>query len=220
VEVVRELPTFVLAVILLAAVPGPAVAVLIRRAAIGGLPEATPLVLGLESGLYVWIIAAGAGLAALVATSHVAYDVLRVVGAVLLVALGVQAWRAAARHRETDDPPGVVDLAVLPATRLRPRGRWGGYVLGLVTNLANPKAAVFVFAFYPQFLPDGYPLLPTAAGLGLVQVSVETVLYLAVAALVSRASAWFATSRVRRSLDAISGAVLIGLGLRVAIESN
>lgn len=219
-EVVRELPTFILAVVLLAAVPGPAVAVLIRRAAIGGLREATPLVLGLESGLYVWIIAAGAGLAALVATSQVAYTVLRVLGAVLLIVLGVQAWRAAVRHRELDSTPGTVEFAALPAARLRLRGRSGGYVLGLVTNLANPKAAVFVFAFYPQFLPKGYPLLATAAGLGLLQVVVETALYLGVAALVGRASTWFAKSRVRRTLDAASGTVLIGLGLRVATESN
>ena len=85
VEIVRELPTFVVAVLLLAAVPGPAVAVLVRRSATDGLRGATPLVLGLESGLYFWIVAAGAGLAALVATSHVAYDVLRIVGATVLL---------------------------------------------------------------------------------------------------------------------------------------
>jgi threonine/homoserine/homoserine lactone efflux protein len=213
-ELVRELPTFVVAVLLLSAVPGPAVAVLIRRAAIDGLAGATPLVLGLESGLYVWIVAAGAGLAALVATSHVAYDVLRLVGAVVLIALGVQAWRAAVRHG------GDVNLSALPAARWRLTGRKGGYVLGLMTNLANPKAAVFVFAFYPQFLPHGYPLLPTAAGLGLLQVTIETAFYLGVALLVSRTSVWFGRSRVRRGLDAVSGTVLVGLGLRVATEAR
>ena len=95
------------------------------------------------------------------------------------------------------------------------RTRWG-----CITNLANPKAAVFVFAFYPQFLPKGYPLLPTAAGLGLLQVTVETAFYLGIAVLVSRAGAWFARSRVRRGLDVVSGTVLVGLGLRVATEAR
>ena len=217
VEIVRELPTS-LAVLLLAAVPGPAVAVLVRRSR-PRLRGATPLVLGLESGLYVWIVAAGAGLAALVATSHVAYDVLRVVGATVLLALGLQAWRAAVRRRR-DGRAEEIDLAELPAARLRLTGRRGTYALGLITNLANPKAAVFVFAFYPQFLPKGYPLLPTAAGLGLLQVTVETAFYLGVAVLVSRAGTWFARSRVRRGLDMVSGTVLVGLGLRVATEAR
>lgn len=218
-EIVRELPMFVVAVLLLAAVPGPAVAVLVRRSATDGLPGATPLVLGLESGLYLWIVAAGAGLAALVATSHIAYDVLRIGGATVLLALGLQAWRAALRRRR-DGRTDEIDIAELPAARLRLTGRRGSYALGLVTNLANPKAAVFVFAFYPQFLPDGYPLLPTAAGLGLLQVTVETAFYLGVAVLVSRAGAWFARSNVRRGLDVVSGTVLVGLGLRVATEAQ
>jgi len=219
VEIVRELPAFVLAVLLLAAVPGPAVAVLVRRSALDGLRGATPLVLGLESGLYFWIVAAGAGLAALVATSHLAYDVLRIVGATVLLLLGLQAWRAAVRHR-AEGAEVEVDVSALPAARLRLSGRRGTYALGLVTNLANPKAAVFVFAFYPAFLPDGYPKLSTAAGLGLLQISVETAFYLVVAGLVARTSTWFASSRVRAALDAVCGTVLVGLGLRVATEAR
>src|SRR3954447_3868037 len=117
-EIVRELPMFVMAVLLLAAVPGPAVAVLVRRSAIDGLRGATPLVLGLESGLYVWIVVSGAGLAAVVASSHLAYDVLRIGGATVLLALGAQAWRAALRRRR-DGRTDEVDLSELPAARLR-----------------------------------------------------------------------------------------------------
>lgn len=218
-EIVRELPAFVLAVLLIAAVPGPAVAVLVRRSALDGMRGATPLVLGLESGLYFWIVAAGAGLAALVATSHLAYDILRIVGATVLLVLGLQAWRAAVRHRR-EGAEGEVDVSALPAARLRLSGRRGAYTLGLVTNVANPKAAVFVFAFYPAFLPAGYPLLPTAAGLGLLQVGIETAFYLALAGLVARASGWFASSRVRTALDVACGTVLVGLGLRVATEAR
>jgi threonine/homoserine/homoserine lactone efflux protein len=79
---------------------------------------------------------------------------------------------------------------------------------------------VFAFAFYPQFIPHGYPVLPTAAILGLLQITVETALYLGFAALIGRARQWFSRARVRRALDTLCGTVLIGLGLRVAAESQ
>jgi threonine/homoserine/homoserine lactone efflux protein len=211
VELVGQLPAFALAVLLISAVPGPAVALLIRRCSVGGFRAGVPIVLGLEAGLYLWILAAGAGLAALVSTSRVAYLVLRALGAAVLLALGVQALRAARR--------GAYD-AELSAARMLPKGRRGGFAVGLITNAANPKAAVFTFAFYPQFIPSGYPLLPPAAALGVLQVSLEIGLYLAFAALVGRVRTWFTRAKVRRRLDAICGAVLVGLGLRVATESR
>jgi threonine/homoserine/homoserine lactone efflux protein len=210
-ELLDQLPAFVAAVALISAVPGPAIALLIRRCSVGGFAAGVPIVLGLETGLYLWILAAGAGLAALVATSHVAYLVLRIVGAGVLLVLGVQALRAARR--------GAYD-AELTAARLVPRGRRGGFAMGLLTNVGNPKAAVFTFAFYPQFIPSGYPLLPTAAALGLLQVTLEIGLYLGFAALVGRVRGWFARAAIRRRLDALCGAVLVGLGLRVATESR
>ena len=78
------LPAFLLAVLLISASPGPAMALIFRRAALRGLHGAVPTVLGLELGLYVWALFAGAGFAALVAASEVAYLVLRVVGAVVV----------------------------------------------------------------------------------------------------------------------------------------
>ena len=206
-ELLRQLPAFLLAIVVISAVPGPAIALLIRRCSVGGFRAGVPIVLGLESGLYLWILAAGAGLAALVATSEVAFTILRVVGAAILLYLAVQAFRSARR--------GAV--AELETPHVLPRN---GFVLGLATNAANPKAAVFTFAFYPQFIPRGYPLLPTAAALGLLQVALETVLYLGFAALVGRARGWFTRSRVRRRLDALCGGVLLALGLRVAAESR
>lgn len=207
-ELLSNLPVFFTAVLLLALVPGPAVALLIRRCSLGGFSAGAPVVIGLEAGLYLWALAAGAGLAALVATSQTAYAVLRVIGAAVLVVLGVQALLAARRS----DPPAVTPLPLIP------RGSAGGFSVGLVTNLANPKVAVFMFAFYPQFIPPGYPVLLTAAALGLVQVGVEAALYFGFCAAIGRARAWFSRQRVRRSLDALCGAVLVGLGLRLATD--
>ena len=212
-DVVTSLPAFVLAVLLISASPGPAMALIFRRAALRGLRGAVPTVLGLEVGLYVWALFAGAGFAALVAASEVAYLVLRVVGAVVLLWLGVKAWRAAWEARR-----GGEVAVEAPA----PGGRrwWTAFGEGVVVQLANPKAAVFMVAFYPQFVPADGPVFATTALLGLLQITIETVLYLALAAGVARAGAWFRRPRIRARLEAVSGTVLVGLGLRVAVTSR
>jgi threonine/homoserine/homoserine lactone efflux protein len=215
-ELLGRLPLFLGAVLLIAAVPGPVVLLLIRRGSIGGFAAAAPAVVGAEVGLYAWILAAGAGLAALVATSHVAFTILRVVGAAVLLTLAVQAFLSARRGRY--DAAASLDDAA-PIARFLPRGRRGGFAIGLVTNLANPKAAVFTFAFYPQFIPHGYPALPTAALLGLVQIAIEGALYFALSAGIGRARSWVGRRRVRRTLDSVCGAVLVALGVRIATES-
>ncbi len=211
-DLLPSLPAFVLAVLLIAASPGPAMALIFRRAALRGLRGAVPTVLGLEAGLYVWALVAGAGFAALVAASEVAYLVLRIVGAVVLFVLGFRALRAAWRGRGAP----VVDEPA-PVGRRR---WWGAFGEGVVVQLANPKAAVFMIAFYPQFVPAGGPVFATTAVLGLLQITLETGLYLALAAGVARAGAWFRRPRIRTRLEAVSGSVLVGLGLRVAVSGR
>jgi threonine/homoserine/homoserine lactone efflux protein len=211
VDLGTSLPAFVLAVLLISASPGPAMALIFRRAALRGLRGAVPTVLGLELGLYVWALFAGLGFAALVAASEMAYLVLRVVGAAVLLVLGFRAWRAAWREGRHATPVVEQDPPALGRRRW-----WGAFGEGLVVQLANPKAAVFMIAFYPQFVPADGPVFVTTALLGLLQVTLETGLYLALAAGVARAGAWFRRPRIRRRLEAVSGTVLVALGLRVA----
>jgi threonine/homoserine/homoserine lactone efflux protein len=209
-----SLPAFVLAVLLISASPGPAMALIFRRAALRGLQGAVPTVLGLEAGLYVWALFAGAGFAALVAASEVGYLVLRVVGAGVLLWLGIKAWRAAWLARGEDAAAGEEHPAV------GRRRWWGSFGEGVVVQLANPKAAVFMIAFYPQFVPAEGPVFLTTAVLGLLQITIETGLYLALAAGVARAGTWFRRPTIRRRLEVVSGTVLVGLGLRVAVTSR
>jgi threonine/homoserine/homoserine lactone efflux protein len=97
---------------------------------------------------------------------------------------------------------------------------WRALGEGAVVQLANPKAAVFMIAFYPQFVPSDRPLFATTAGLAAVQVIIETGFYLGLAYGVGRAGAFFRRSKVRRRLDAIAGTVLVTLGVRVAVSSR
>jgi threonine/homoserine/homoserine lactone efflux protein len=215
VDLRTSLPAFLAAVLLISASPGRAMALIVRRSALRGLRGAVPTVLGVELGLYVWALFAGAGFAALVAASEIGYVVLRIVGAGVLLVLGLRAWRAAwqARREGLADPTGEE-----PASpRRRP---WpAAFGEGALVQLANPKAAVFMIAFYPQFVPSTGPVFTTTALLGLLQLAVEIPLYLTLAAGVARAGAWFRRPRIRARFEAASGTVLVALGLRVAFET-
>jgi threonine/homoserine/homoserine lactone efflux protein len=218
VDVVASLPAFVLAVVLISASPGPAMALILRRAALRGFSAAVPTVLGLELGLYLWALAAAAGFAALVAASETAYLALRVVGALVLLYLGARSLRSAWHQRRHG--PDVPTEARLGEQRSAGRaGAARAFGEGLLVQLANPKAAVFMLAFYPQFVPADAPLFATTAALALLQVAIETALYLGLAAGVARTGAWFRRPVVRRRMEALSGSVLVALGARVAVDA-
>jgi threonine/homoserine/homoserine lactone efflux protein len=199
---------FLLAVALLAMVPGPATALVIRRTALDGRRAAFPLIAGIEVGIYLWAIAAALGLAALVAASTTAFVVFKAVGAGVLVLLGIRAWRSS-RHIE--------DLETVDGHEQQDH-RWRAFGIGAVTNLANPKAAAFAFAFYPQFIPRGVDVLRTTLLLALVQVLVDASWYLVVATAVGKARDFFARRRVRQRLERVTGTVLVALGVRLAVE--
>ena len=184
-DVLSSVPAFLIAVVLIWAAPGPAMLLVVRRAAVRGPRAALATVAGLQLALYAWALLAAAGLAAVVAASQVAYDVLRLAGAVVLVALGAQTLRQVWRER---------GLAEVEAPGLPPGGRrsaWGAFAEGALVQFANPKIAVFMLAFYPQFLPAGQPVLAATAALALLQVLVlvEIGLYLVLLAGVGRLAA-------------------------------
>lgn len=208
----EALPAFLLAVLVMAASPGPAMALILQRAGLHGFRRAIPTVLGVEVGLLLWALAVGLGLAALVAASEVAFLALKIVGAGFLAYLGIRALRAGWALRDA-----VTAGALAVPT---PRGHAGAFMEGLVVQVANPKAAVFLFAFYPQFLPADGPVLLPSLTLGVIQTGVETVLYLALALVVGRAAAWFQRAAVRRRLQYASGVVLLGLAGRMAVASR
>ena len=145
-----------------------------------GFRAAIPTVLGLEAGLFLWALAAGFGLAALVAASEVAFWILRVVGAVVLVYLG-WALRSGWLLR---DRAGREPLPPPPP----PRSGGGSFIEALTVQLANPEGRRLPDGVLPQFLPADGPVLPATIALGLIQVTVESVLYLGLAAAVGWAA--------------------------------
>jgi threonine/homoserine/homoserine lactone efflux protein len=191
--------------------PGPDFAVVVRQSMLAGRRTGAKTALGVATGVFAWVLAASTGVAALLAASTVAVNVVRVVGAVYLVFLGVRGLRktlsaTAGRHaRSTGE-----------VVRHRATTGWVAFRSGLLCNVLNPKAAVFFVALVPQFLP--------------ARPSTGDVLLLAVTALLITL-AWFGTvvtitgglqrvlarPAVRRTIDGVTGVALVLLGLRLAV---
>ncbi|MFC5822499.1 LysE family translocator [Nonomuraea insulae] len=199
---------FVGACVLVAMVPGVSTAVILRQTLRAGRGSGLAATLGNETGILLWGLAAAFGLSALLVASQVAYDVMRVTGAAVLVVMGAQAlWQA--RKGAAPAPGGQA----LPGLR-------GPYLAGVGTCLANPKAAVFAMSFLPQFVPAGQDVRLTLVTLAVVWVAVDLLWYGLLIWAVARAKAWLDRPAVKRRLEQVSGAVLIALGVRMVVEAR
>lgn len=202
--------TFAAAGALVVLIPGPDTLVMLRSVVLHGRRSAALTALGILTGLSIWASAAAIGLTALLRASHDGYLALRLAGAAYLLYIGIQALRnraAAARGAGAPDfePP-----------RLKLIGK--GFRAGLTTDLLNPKVGVFFITFLPAFIPHGAPAAALTLGMGAVFVA-ETALYLgAMLIFVERLTRWLRSERFQRRLNRATGLVLIGFGVRLAVE--
>jgi len=189
--------------VLVTITPGAGTANVVRSALRGGWRSGVLTIAGNSVGVVVWGLLSVLGVSALVAASEIAFLVLKITGACVLVWLGVQSLRHAGR----------------PVDAVAPRaGR--PFTDGLVTSLANPKLAVFFVALFPQFVgARGDVLVTTLAMAGMI-VCFDVVWYSTLAVLASRAKAGFLRSRAGRWMERSTGAVLIALGVRVALTGG
>ncbi|MFI6317425.1 LysE family translocator [Nonomuraea sp. NPDC050556] len=200
---------FVGACVLVAMVPGVSTAIILRQTLRAGRGSGMAALLGNETGILLWALAAAFGLSALVLASEVAYDAMRIVGALVLLYMGAQSlWQARRAGSGLPEEGKAVD-------------GWGrSYLAGFGTCLANPKAAVFAMSFLPQFVPEGANVPVTLVTLAVVWVLVDLLWYVGVIWMVGRAKALLSRPKVRWRLEQVSGVVLIGLGVRLVMESR
>ena len=150
----------------------------------------------------------------LLTANRVLFDALHVLGAVVLVALGAQAWRSA--RSRADEGFGAALTARLP------RGRTPGsaFRASLISIAANPKAAVFAITFLPQFLPRHGPVFPTVVVLATIQVIVDTAWCAGLVLLAERASDWLGRGAIRQRMERALGAILVALGVDLAAQTR
>jgi threonine/homoserine/homoserine lactone efflux protein len=199
---VGGLGAFLAISVLVIVTPGQDTALTIRSALVGGRRAGVFTALGVSAGQMCWTVAASVGVVALLAASEPAFLALKLAGAAYLVFLGVQALLAALRGG-SDPTLGTSGPGLRPATAFRQ---------GLVSNLGNPKMAVFFTSLLPQFAGEGS--FVGLLALGLVFCSLTLAWLSAYAVVVSRAV--LRRPRVRRAIEAITGTVLVALGLRLA----
>lgn len=198
-------------VILLAAIsPGPDFVIMLRSVVTGGRRTGMACAAGIASGVLAWAVVTSLGVAGLLAASAVAFTVVKLVGAAYLMLLGIRALLAA--RRGGYEQPSEERLP--EQTR---RNALAAYRQGLLTNVFNPKVAVFFLALWPQFLPPHATVADTAI---LVAVAALTSLawFTVLANVVTFLRGVLTTPMVRRTVDAVMGTLLVGIGVRIAVS--
>lgn len=203
-EISGAVGSFAAVVALLTLTPGLDTALILRTSLLAGRRPAWGVVLGIQLGTLIWGVLTAAGLSALLAASHLAYDILRWAGAAYLVWMGVRMIMA-----RGDAEAG--------AEEQRPFGFGRGFRRGLLTNLLNPKVGAFYVAMLPQFIPAGAPHAAMGLLLAGVHVAEGLVWSAVLVGFASLMSDFLRTVRVRRILDRVTGVVIVGFGLKLAL---
>lgn len=202
---IENLGAFLLVSAVVICTPGPDTALIVRNTLAGGRRAGLATAVGIIAGIAVWTLAASVGVAALLGASEPVFRALQLAGAAYLVYLGAQAlWWA---YHGLDSVPGHG-----PAARLAPRR---ALRQGLLSNLGNPKIAVFFVSLLPQFVSGDESSFLALMVLGAI-FSALGLLWLALYAVVVARIGALLQGPVQRALDALTGAALVAFGLRMA----
>src|SRR5579863_7129485 len=208
---ITDFAGFVAISLLVIIAPGPDTAVVVRNALRAGTRGAVATSFGVVLGLGVWTVAASIGLAALLRASEPAFVALKLAGAIYLVYLGVRSLLDAVRRGPARASSGerAPYTAQRPLVSLRQ---------GLISDLGNPKIAVFFTSFLPQFVRGHHASFWPLLALGLIFCAFTLTWLVGYSVLVARAGDLLRRGRLRRLLDGVTGVVLLGFGVRLAFE--
>ena len=203
--------TFAAPSLVLIMIPGPDQALITRSALAGGRRAGLLTMVGGVLGLVVHVGAAVLGISAVMLASATAFTVLKGVGAVDLVWMGIATLRGARRTlREKPEESGAGDQGA-------PGGRYVRY--GFLSNALNPKVALFFVTFLPQFLPPDGHVFPRAMVLSLVFAALYLLWFSLYVITVDRLGRVLRRPRVRARIEQVTGLLLIGFAVRLALQS-
>lgn len=192
--------------------PGPDTALTIRNTLLGGRAGGVSTAFGVAVGQTVWALATSIGLVALLVASEPLFRAIQYAGAAYLIILGIQSLREAFRANGSLHAAAVEGHS---AKRLRPVA---AFRQGVISDLGNPKMAVFFASLLPQFAGGGD--FGTLFLLGLIFAAMTFVWLAAYALVVAKAGDVLRRSQVRRVIEAVTGGLLLALGLRIAVEQR
>ena len=192
-------------------VPGADTMLVVRNVLRGGRRDGFFASIGICCGLYVHALLSALGISVILMNSATAFMIMKVAGACYLAWLGFNSLQSAARGRRTEGSAAVAKAEVTPARCFHE---------GFLTNVLNPKVIAFYLALLPQFIGPADPVLLKSLLLAAIHF-VEGIAWFAIVSLiVDRSRHFFMNPDMRRWLDAICGTILIGLGLRLAMQQR
>ncbi len=197
--------------ILVIVTPGPDTALVIRNTVMGGRRGGVFTGFGIVAGQAIWVLAASAGIVALLVASERVFLAVRLAGAAYLIYLGARSLYEAARTSNWSEAAA----GIAPAQRLSSRAAFGQ---GLASDLSNPKMAAFFTSLLPQFATTGDGAFVHMLALGFVFCAMALAWLTLYAFAVARAGDFLRRRNVRRMLEGLMGTALIALGLRIAAE--
>lgn len=196
---------FLLASILIAITPGPGAVVSMSTGMRYGYWSALNVILGLQAAILLHLTIVAVGLGALLASSEVAFNAVKVLGAAYLVWLGVQKWRA---------PVVAADAGVAPLRRQ------GLFLQGLLVNLTNPKAIVFIGALVPQFVNPVAPQLPQYLLIAITLCLTDLIVMSCYALAAVRLGRWLHDPKAIRRQNRLFGGLFVSAGTLLAFSSR
>jgi RhtB (resistance to homoserine/threonine) family protein len=208
---IHDLPLFILSGLLLNIMPGPDTLLIMSRSATQGWRGGSAAALGIGTGTLVHVSAAAIGLSALLTASATAFSVIKWVGAAYIIYIGLSMLR---QQKSAAQAPGATVLAALPFRKI--------YLQGFLTNLLNPKVALFFLAFVPQFISADAPSKALAFVVLGVIFDINGMLWCHFVAF----STAYASARVKINpavslwLNRITGGLLVGLGVKLALSKQ
>jgi len=208
--VLQTLVAFVAVSAVVICTPGQDTALTIRNTLSGGRRSGVATAGGVALGQALWTVAASAGIVAVLSASEPVFRALKLAGAAYLIFLGAESLYSALARRSREDGIRRARVPSTPARALRQ---------GLVSNLGNPKMAVFFASLLPQFAPSGGGSFAVLLSLGLVFCTMTFAWLTLYAVAVARVRRLLA-GPARRALEALTGLVLVLFGARLATESR
>jgi RhtB (resistance to homoserine/threonine) family protein len=208
---ITALTTYLIAITLLTITPGVDTMLVIRNTARGGWRDGAVSSLGICSGLFVHAVISAVGISMILLQAAWAFSALKLAGACYLIWLGFSSWRKVLRRESFEVVNGGTALG---AFRIRRSLREG-----FLSNVLNPKTAVFYMAFLPQFINPAQSALLQSLFLAGLHFVIAMIWQCLLALMVKQLKTWLQRPRVSQLFDGVTGTVMIALGLRVAAES-
>ncbi|MFG2863116.1 LysE family translocator [Streptomyces sioyaensis] len=217
-SILASIWSFALVVGLLTIIPGLDTAIILRTSVLGNYRRAWGVVLGIQSGTLFWGTCTSLGITALLTASQVAYNVVRWAGAAYLLWMGFCMLRDSIRKPEGEGES--TEAAEVDEIPNESGGLLAGWRRGALTNVLNPKVGVFYVAMLPQFIPVSAPHLPMGVLLTCVHVALGTLWSAMLVVFARSARRWIQRPLARRLLDRVTGVVILGFGIVVALSDS